>query len=68
MFYKDRKTLLEYYSGLGTKERWRVFGEFAPYVVPRLSSTEVKNDFTQLSDEQLDKIIESLRKSIIKAA
>jgi hypothetical protein len=68
MFYKDRKTLLEYYSGLGTKERWRVFGEFAPYVVPRLSSTEVTSDYTKLSDEDLDKLFDKIMKSAIKAA
>ena len=67
LFYKDRKTLQEYYNGLGVQARYKLFAEFAPYVIPRLSSTEIKSDYSKFSEEQLKFIVDSLKASATAA-
>lgn len=48
-------------DSLEPKDRIKVICDLFKYVVPSLSSSELKTDFNQLSDDQLDVIINKLK-------
>jgi hypothetical protein len=55
------ETLQSDIDSLDPKDRIKVICDLFKYVVPSLSSSELKTDYSQLSDNQLDFIINQLK-------
>jgi gentisate 1,2-dioxygenase len=61
---KNRKRLEKDLKDLDPKDRWAVIEKLMQYAVPKMQSVEARIDFNNLSDEQLDDIINELTKEI----
>lgn len=48
------------YKKLNPKDKMKFFTDLMPYVLPKLQNTSVEMNFEQLSETQLDAIIEKL--------
>lgn len=53
------------WNNLDGKEKLSFYKDLLKYSVPTLQSTELKTGFDQMTDEQLDTIINELKKNIL---
>lgn len=60
----NRKQLEKDLKALDPAERWRVVEKLMSYVVPKMQSVEAKIDYTRLTDEQLDLLIDELSNNL----
>lgn len=60
----NRKQLEKDLKALDPAERWRVVEKLMSYVVPKMQSVEAKIDYTRLTDEQLDLLIDKLSNNL----
>lgn len=51
-------------KALDPKERWQVIEKLMTYTIPKMQSVDAKVDLNNLSDNQLDHIINEITKSI----
>ncbi|WP_242121646.1 hypothetical protein [Aestuariivivens sediminicola] len=61
---KNRLQIQRDIKALEPKERLQILEKFMQYTIPKMQSVQTKIDFTQLSDEQLDYIINELTKDV----
>jgi hypothetical protein len=52
------------WEGLSGREKVAFYRDLLQYAVPKLQSTELKTDFDKMTDEQLDRIIEELKRKV----
>jgi len=57
---KNRRQLEMDLNVLEPRERWSVIEKLLQYSVPKMQSVEAKIDLSQLTDEQLDIVINEL--------
>jgi len=60
----NRQQLEDDLKKLEPRERWTVIERLLQYTVPKMQSVEAKIDLNQISDEQLDVIINELTNSL----
>ncbi|TXG36985.1 hypothetical protein [Seonamhaeicola maritimus] len=63
---KNRLQIERDIKALEPKERLQILEKFMQYTIPKMQSVQTTVDFTQLSDEQLDNIINELAKDVKK--
>jgi len=56
----NREQLEKDLKALEPRERWTVIERLMSYTIPKMQSVEAKIDYSQLSDEQLDRIINQI--------
>lgn len=61
---KNRKQMEEDLQALTPRERLQILERLMGYVVPKQQAVSTKNDYSKLSDEQLDIVIAELTKEI----
>ena len=61
---KNRLQIERDIKALKPKERLMVLEKFMQYTIPKLQSVQTKIDFNQLTDEQLDNLINELTKNV----
>jgi hypothetical protein len=59
----DKALLKRQYKGLSAKDRINFFIQLLPFVLPKMASIDQKTKFENMTDEQLDTIINELKKS-----
>ncbi|MEG0602165.1 MAG: hypothetical protein RR499_03890 [Mucinivorans sp.] len=64
----NRETLESDLMMLDPVDRWRIVEKLMSYVVPKMQSIEAKLEFDQLTDEQIDSLINGLTKDIVTPA
>lgn len=60
---KQRPQLEKDLKNLDPAERWRIIEKLMSYVVPKMQAVEAKIDFSQFSDEQLERLAGDLLKA-----
>ena len=58
--------ILKDFEALSPRERVRFYCDLLQYGVPRLQAVQLETDFDNLTDQQLDAIIEGLKNSTLK--
>ena len=61
---KNRKQMLKDLKTLEPKDRLKILEKLMQYVIPKQQAVSADIDFRQLSDEQLDDVIEKITKGI----
>ena len=61
---ENREQIQEDWKALEPKDRIVLFEKLLKYALPTLQATSLTTDFERLTDEQLDTIIENLKKTI----
>jgi hypothetical protein len=61
---RETKQVLKDWKALEPKDRIALFEKLLKYALPTLQATSLTTDFDKLTDDQLDIIIENLKKSI----
>jgi uncharacterized protein (UPF0305 family) len=61
---KNRLQIERDIKALKPKERLMVLEKFMQYTIPRMKSIETKIDFNQLTDDQLENVIDELTKDM----
>lgn len=61
---KNRKQMVKDLKALEPKERLQILEKLMQYVIPKQQAVSADIDFRQLSDEQLDDVIEKITKGI----
>lgn len=61
---KNRKQMLKDLKTLEPKDRLQILEKLMQYVIPKQQAVSADIDFRQLSDEQLDDVIEKITKGI----
>ncbi|MDH6356959.1 hypothetical protein [Parabacteroides sp. PF5-9] len=61
---KNQKLLEEDFKEMEAADRWRIAEKLAQYVIPKQRAVETTINFEQLSDEQLDSVINELTKNL----
>ncbi|WP_290706647.1 DUF5681 domain-containing protein [Flavihumibacter sp. CACIAM 22H1] len=57
------QTIKREFKRLSARDKAKLYTDLLNYALPKLQSTSLGFDFDNMSDEQLDKIIESLKES-----
>lgn len=66
-FLEERfETIVSDFKKLEPKERVKFYCDLLQFGLPKLQSTSTEIEFEKLTDEQLDEIIERLKKSAIQ--
>ena len=65
LFFGDKEQIEKSFDKLSDREKFDVMAKFAPYVFPKLSSTESKLSFDvgAMSDEQIDRQFDRIIKN-----
>ena len=61
---KNRLQIERDIKALSPKDRLQVLEKFMQYTIPRMKSIETKIDFNQLTDNQLENVIDELTKDM----
>lgn len=63
---RNWKTIETDFSDLEPAQRIALYERFLQYVTPKMSSNELKIDYENMSDEQLEEILQTLLKRLEK--
>jgi uncharacterized protein (UPF0305 family) len=61
---KNRKQIEKDLKALEPKDRLLIIEKFMQYTIPKMQSVQAQIDFSRLSDEQLDNVINELAKGL----
>lgn len=61
---KNRSQVEKDIKALEPKERLQILEKFMQYTIPKMQSVHTKIDFNQLTDEQLDSVIQEITKEV----
>jgi hypothetical protein len=61
---KNRKRIEKDLKALEPKDRLLIIEKFMQYTIPKMQSVQAQIDFSRLSDEQLDNVINELTKGL----
>ena len=61
---KNRKQIEKDLKGLSPKDRLQVIEKLMQYVIPKQAAQQVKLDFDNMTDEQLQRLVEEMTKEV----